>query len=105
MAKAIVVSLERDLPDPAAAVAYAKAKGGKALARESDRLDIAAPSRDVSSVASLLSESPAALRAQMEAGGFDPSKMRLPPELWFSAVDGLKTVRALTEFVTANFKD
>ncbi len=26
-----------------------------------------------------------------------PSKMRLPPELWFAATDGLKTVRPLAD--------
>jgi len=107
MALAIVVTLERDLPDPAAlaAAAYAKTGSGKALARESDRLDFAARRRDVPSITSLLSESQAVLRAQMEAEGFDPSKMRLPPESWFNAADGLKTVRALAEHVAANLND
>jgi hypothetical protein len=41
----------------------------------------------------------------MEASGMDPSKMRLPPELWYSASEGLKTVRALADFVTANLND
>jgi hypothetical protein len=31
--------------------------------------------------------------------------MRLPPEQWYSATDGLKTVRALAEHVTANMND
>ncbi len=31
--------------------------------------------------------------------------MRLPPEQWFPAADGLKTVRALVEHVTANLND
>ena len=37
--------------------------------------------------------------------GFDTSKMRLPPELWFDATDGLKTVRGLPEYVTAKLND
>jgi hypothetical protein len=105
MALAIVVTLEKELPTPAAAAAYAKAKTGKALARESDRLDSVAHGRGVSPITSLLSENQAVLRAQMEANGFDPSKMRLPPELWFGASDGLKTVRALAEYVTANMNN
>jgi hypothetical protein len=105
MALAIVVTLEKELPTPAAAAAYAKAKTGKALARESDRLDGAAHTRSVSPLTSLLSESQAALRAQMEANGMDPSKMRLPPELWFDAAEGLKTVRTLAEYLTAHFND
>ena len=105
MSQAIVVTLEKDLPE--AQAAYAKAKAGKALARESDRLDTAARSQHVSPITSLLSESPAALAAQMQASGMDPSKMRLPPEQWFAAEEGVKTVRGLAEHVTEhlnNFK-
>jgi hypothetical protein len=100
MALAVVVTLEKELPD--AAAAYAKAGSGKALARESDRLDTAARHRGVTPLTSLLSESPAALAAQLRAEGFDPAKMRLPPEQWFVAADGLRTVRALAEHVAAN---
>ncbi len=102
MALAIIVTLEKDLP---ASVAYAKAKTGKALARESDRLDVAARGKRVPSLIALMSESHAALRAQMEAAGIDPTKMRLPPEQWHSASDGLTTVRALSDYVTANLND
>lgn len=104
MAQAIVVTLEKDLA-AADAAAYAKAKSGKALARESDRLDSAARRRGVSPPTSLLSENQAVLRAQMEANGFDPSKMRLPAELWFSAAEGLKSARALAEYITGNMND
>lgn len=103
MAQAIIVTLEKDLGAPSAA--YAKAGTGKALARESDRLDIAARSKMVSSLVALSSESHAALRAQMEAAGMDPSRMRLPPEQWHSASEGLKTVRALADYVTARLND
>ena len=105
MALAIMVTLEKELSDPSAAAAYAKAKSGKALARETDRLDSTARRKNVQPITSLLSESQATLRAQMEAEGFDPSKMRLPPELWFSAADGLASVRAMAEYVTANLND
>ena len=46
--------------------------------------------------------------AKMRTGyeqGFDPSKMRLPPEQWFPAADGLKTIRALAEHVGANLNN
>jgi hypothetical protein len=75
------------------------------LARESDRLDTAARGLGVTAPTSLLSESQAVLAAQMQAEGFDPSKMRLPPEQWFPAADGLKTVRALAGHVTAKMND
>ena len=103
MALAIVVTLEKDLP--AASAAYAKAGTGKALAREADRLDAAARSRGVSPLTGLLSENQAVLGARMQANGFDTSKMRLPAEMWYGAADGLKTVRALAEYVTARMND
>jgi len=102
MALTITVTLERELPESAT---YAKARTGKALARETDRLDSAAKRRNVMPITSLLSESQATLRAQLEAEGFDPGKMRLPPEQWFDAAEGLRTVRALTEHVSANLND
>jgi hypothetical protein len=105
MAWTIRVTLERELPE--AMAAYAKAKPGKAVARESDRLDTAARSRGVTPPTSLLSESRETTIAQFKEAGFDPAKMRIPPEQWFPAAEGLKTVRALAEHVTAhlnNFK-
>jgi hypothetical protein len=104
MPLSIVVSLEKQLA-PAAQAAYAKAGSGKALARETDRLDTAARARRVEPLTALLSESQAALAAQLKEQGFDPTKMRLPAEIWFSATDGLKTVRALIDHVTANLND
>jgi hypothetical protein len=102
MALAIVVTLEKDLPESAA---YSKAATGKALARESEKLDFAARCKNVAQPSSLLSESVAVLRAQLEADGFDPNKMRLPPEKFFPAADGLKTVRALIEYVSEKLND
>ena len=103
MAQAIVVTLEKELPDPSAA--YAKAASGKALAREADKLDFAARCSGVTQPSSLLSESQAALIAQLQADGFDPAKMRIPPENFFPAADGLKTVRALIEYVSAKLNE
>jgi hypothetical protein len=102
MALVIAVTLEKELP---AFAAYAKAGSGKALARETDRLDSAARVCGVTAITSLLSESQAALIAQLKSEGFDPSKMRLPPEQWFAATEGLKTVRALAAHVTANLNN
>lgn len=102
MAQVIVVTLDKELPEVAS---HAKAKSGKALARETDRLDTAARARRVTAITSLLSENPAALIAQMTEAGFDPAKMRVPPEQWFPAADGLATVRALAEHVLANMNN
>lgn len=104
MALAFIITLDKELPD--AAAAYTKSKSmGRALARESDRLDSAARRKGAEALTALLSESQAALRAQLEADGFDPGKMRLPPEQWFDAAQGLRTVRALAEYVGANLND
>jgi hypothetical protein len=103
MAQAILVTLERELPD--ARAAYEKAKAGKALARELERVDFAARKCKVTQPSSLLSENPAALIAQLKEDGFDPSKMRVPPEQWFPAADGLAVVRPLIEHVTDNLND
>jgi hypothetical protein len=103
MALAIVITLEKELGDTSAA--YAKTKSGKALARESDKLDFAAKRKSVTAITSLVSESQAALIAQLKEEGFDPTKMRLAPERWYDAAEGLKTVRGLSEFVTANLND
>ena|SRR5437868_702446 len=102
MALAIVVTLEKELPEGAA---YAKAGTGKALARETDRLDSAARRKGASAFTALLSESQAKLAEQMRAEGFDPSKMRLAAERWFAASEGLKTVRGVAEYVGANLND
>jgi len=103
MALAFIITLQKDLPDPQAA--YSKAKSGKAIARESNRLDITAKSKGVQPLTSLLSENQATLIEQMKAEGFDPTKMRLPPEHWFSATEGLKTVRTLADQVTTNLNN
>ena len=41
----------------------------------------------------------------MKEEGFDPSKMRLPPELWFTPADGLTTLQALAGYVGENLND
>lgn len=102
MARAIVITLEKEIP---ALAEYTKSGTGKALARESDRLDSAARRRNVTPPTSLLSESQAALIEQMKDSGMDPAKMRLQPEQWFLAADGLKSVRAVAEYVGANLND
>jgi hypothetical protein len=102
MALAFIVTLEKHLSAPPAAV---KGASGKALAREIDRLDYAARCKNVTPMTSLLSESPAALMEQLRADGFDPAKMRLPPEQWYAAADGLRTIRALIEYVSEKLND
>jgi hypothetical protein len=103
MAVSIVIALEKELAE--AQAAYAKAASGKALGRELEKLDFAARCRNVPGITSLLSESQAALAEQMRESGFDPAKMRLPPETWFAATEGLKTVRGISEYVNTKLND
>jgi len=102
MALAYVVTLEKEIAELAA---YTKAKSGKALARESERLDTAARTKKVNAITSMLSENPAALIAQMVEEGWDPAKIRVPVEAWFSAAEGLDVVRGLAEHVHANLNN
>src|SRR3954469_16268290 len=103
MALALTVTLEKELP--AERAVYVKAGQGKALARESDRLDTAARAAGVTAITSLLSENPEKLAEQLRLDGFDPAKMRLPAEQWFTAAEGLKTVRGLATYVTGKLND
>jgi hypothetical protein len=103
MAQRIIVALEKPLSD--AEGAYAKASSGKALGRELEKLDFAARCRNIPSLTSQLSESHAALIEQLKDQGFDPSKMRLPVEQWYSAADGLTILRILIEYVNAQLND
>jgi hypothetical protein len=104
MALAIEVTLESPLAEAEAAFEKAKAPG-KALARETDKLDSAARRKGAQAITALLSESQAKLIEQMKAEGFDPTRMRLPPEQWFPASEGLKTVRGIAEYVSGNLND
>ena len=103
MAQAILIMLEKELPD--AMAVYAKSASGKALARESDKLDFAARCCSVPAMTSMLSESQAALAEKLRADGFDPARMRLPAEQWYAAAEGLKTIRALSGYVSGKLND
>ena len=102
MALAIVVTLEKDVP---ALADYVNAKSGKALARELEKIDFAARCCKVTQPSEMISESQAALAEQMRESGMDPAKMRLPPENWHWAADGLKVTRALIEYVSGHLND
>jgi hypothetical protein len=103
MAQPIIISLEKPLPDSQAT--YIKASSGKALGRELEKLDFAARCRNIPSLSSYLSESQAVLIEQLKDQGFDPSKMRLPAEQWFSAAEGLTIIRTLAAYVNAKLND
>ena len=102
MALAFVVTLEKELSAQPDAV---KGANGKAIAREIDKLDYATRCKSTEPMTALLSESQARLIEQLKADGFDPSKMRLPPEHWYDASQGLRAVRALIEYVSEKLND
>jgi hypothetical protein len=102
MALGFIITLERPFDGSDALL---KPATGKALARESARIESAARRKGVTGISGFLSEDQSRLVEQMKADGFDPSKMRIPPERWFTAGDGLVTVRALAAYVTANLND
>ena len=102
MPLAFVITLEKPIVE---LEAYTKLKTGKALAREVERLDLAARTVKVPVITALLSESQAALIEQLKSEGFDPSKMRLPPEQWYDAAEGLNVVKALAAHVAANLNN
>jgi hypothetical protein len=103
VAQRIIIALEKPLPD--AEAAYAKASSGKALGRELEKLDFAERCRNIPDMTSLLSESQVVLIEQLKDQGFDPSKMRLPAEQWYSAADGVTTLHTLAEYVNAKPND
>ena len=102
MPLAFVITLEKELPELAA---YTKAKPGKSLARESQKLDFLAQRKNVEPLTSMLSEDPAKLIQQMKDEGLDPTRMRVPPEQWFPAALGLATIKALHEWVLTSPND
>ena len=102
MSLAILLTLQHDVP---AAPAPPKNATGKSLAKEADRLDFLARSAGVPQPSTMLSEPRAALEAQLVADGFDPAKMRLPPERFYPAADGLGSVLALIDHVAAKPND
>jgi hypothetical protein len=102
MALAILLTLQRDVPD---APPTPKAATGKAMARELEKLDFLARSNKVPQPSTLLSEPQAALIAQLTADGFDVSKMRLPPERWLPASEGLQLLAALIAHLEAKPND
>ena len=102
MALAIILTLQQPVP---AAPAPPKNATGKSLAKEADKLDFLARTVGVPQPSSLLSEPRAALEAQLVADGFDPAKMRLPPERFYPAADGRRVVAALIGHVAARPND
>lgn len=102
MALAFTITLQSPV---AGAPAAPKNAVGKSLAREADKLDFLARSNNVPPLTTMLSEPREALVAQLIADGFDPAKMRVPPERFYPAADALGALAALIAHVEAKPND
>ncbi len=90
MSLAWFVALEREIPgfDPFV--------NGKFIAKAGDQLDAVAKSSGVTPLMDFFSASPEVLEAMAEEAGED-ALVGGPEEQWFTAEDGLKTVRVLLQ--------
>ena len=104
MALALIVTLQSPLPT--AMPAYEKNEDRqKRWYANPTKLGWAAKCKEVETLTAMLSENSAVLIEQLKADGFDPTRMRVPPEQWHPAAHGLKTVRALIDYVSENLND
>jgi hypothetical protein len=96
MSVALYIVLERKVEG------FDHAVNGKALGRAGSALDRLAESAGVQPLMQFFSASPQESAAITEGEGIDieSTGIRLPPERWFPAEDGLKTVRALIQEAT-----
>jgi hypothetical protein len=72
---------------------------GKFLACHLDWLDEAAKKLVVRPLTELISMNPKEMAAFLEGEGRDTSDLSLPPEQWFDAEEGLRTIEALLRYV------
>jgi hypothetical protein len=96
MGLALYVTLERGVPG------LELLMGGKHLARAQPVLDGFAKRNGLTSLEAVYSCSPEEEADAMEFHGGNPAEFSIPPEQWFDAIDGLRTVRALLPFVREN---
>ena len=90
MGAALYIALERQIPD------FDPFMGGKALSKASGQLDAIAKSLGVRPLTEFFSADPDVVAEFLDEGA------EAPPQLWFSASEGLSTVRALHAYITAN---
>jgi hypothetical protein len=76
---------------------------GKAVAR-CEQLDQFAELAGVRPLMEFFGQDPVELAEFLESEGVEPDPDTLVEERWFSAVDGLRSVRGILEFVAANPK-
>lgn len=93
MSSALFIVLERQVPG-----IDASSVSGKSLARQLEWLDRTAKELSVPPLSDFISVSPQEAAAFLEDEGQSDSGLRLPPEKWFDAAAGLRTVQALLTY-------
>jgi hypothetical protein len=91
MGSALFIALEQEIPgfDPFV--------NGKVLADASDELDAAAAKLKVTPLMQYFSQDAEETASFLEGEGVEMDDFEIPPETWFPAADGLKTVEALLD--------
>jgi hypothetical protein len=105
MAQALLVTLEQDLPAGDALAGVQQVGHGQGAGPRDRPRRLRRPQVQGHPAVLARLGNQAALIAQLKEDGFDPSKMRVPPERWHPASEGLAVVRALIEHVDANLND
>ena len=88
---AYLIALEKEIPG------YSMKMDGSALSRSSEQLEELAKKAKAKSLMEFFSAAPEHLEAFVEDHGVDPTnaKANWPDEQWYTAEDGLDTIRAL----------
>jgi hypothetical protein len=94
VSSALFIVLAREIPG-----IDASSVGGKFLARNLEWLDEAAKMLVVRPLSELISVNPEDAAAFLEGEGQDATDLAFPPEQWFDAEEGLRTIEALLQHV------
>jgi len=94
VSSALFIVLAREIPG-----IDASSVGGKFLARNLEWLDEAAKMLVVRPLSELISVNPEDAAAFLDGEGHDATDLSLPPEQWFDAEEGLRTIEALLRHV------
>jgi hypothetical protein len=90
MGAALFITLERQIPG-----IDASSVGGKLLSRNLDWLNEASGKLNVRPLGDLISVNSDEAADFLEGEGMDTGELSIPPEQWFDADEGLKTLGAL----------
>jgi len=92
MSASLFIVLEREIEG-----VDASSVSGKFLSRQLEWLDEAAAKLHVRRLGELISFAPDEVQAFLDSEGGDAEGFDVPPEQWFDAADGLRTIEALVK--------